>query len=230
MQDVESFFRTAIERLGYDAVYAILGEAAQKMELDKNRKGLWLSYKKERIVVRHDSSGFVCFNVGFAMSRLASLLEANKPTYFIDLEASGIAPDSYPIEVAVVYPGGEYQALIQPARYWDHWSYDAQDMHGLSREQLISEGTPPLAVAQEMNRLFDGKTLCSDNPADCFWLDVLYEAAGIEPTFELLPLEALIGRDNASQVMTQLPIRKEHRALYDAKAFSQAVYQWFSTT
>ena len=95
-----------------------------------------------------------------------------KPTYFIDFEASGIAPDSYPIEVAVVYQGGEYQSLIQPARYWDHWSHDAQDMHQLTRDQLISEGQTPLAVAQAMNDLFDGKILCSDNPADCFWLDV----------------------------------------------------------
>lgn len=153
-----------------------------------------------------------------------------RPTHFIGFEASGIAPDSYPIEVAVVHPNGEYQTLIQPARYWDHWSYDAQDMHGLSREKLISEGQSPLEVAQAMNQLFDGKVLCSDNPADCFWLDVLYEAAGIEPTFRVLPLEALIGRDHASQMMAMLPVRKGHRALDDVKAFSNAVNQWFSTT
>lgn len=148
------------------------------------------------------------------------------PTHFVDFEASGIAPDSYPIEVAVVYPGGEYQSLIQPARYWDHWSYDAQDMHGISREQLISEGTPPLAVAQEMNRLFDGKTLCSDNPADCYWLDVLYEAAGIEATFEVKPLEALVGREAASEILKRLPLRRGHRALQDVQALSRAVESW----
>lgn len=81
-----------------------------------------------------------------------------KPTYFIDLETSGIAPESYPIEVDVVFSGGEYQALIQPASYWDHWSYDAQDMHGLSQEQLIGEGLSPLEVAKAVSRLFDGKS------------------------------------------------------------------------
>lgn len=148
-----------------------------------------------------------------------------KPTHFIDFEASGIAPDSYPIEVAVVYPGGEYQTLIQPASYWDHWSYDAQDMHGLSREQLFLEGTPPLAVAQEMNRLFDGKILCSDNPADCFWLDVLYEAAGIDPTFEVKPIESFVGREAASEILRRLPVRKGHRALQDVHALRAAVDQ-----
>ena len=151
-----------------------------------------------------------------------------KPTHFIDFEASGIAPDSYPIEVAVVFPGGEYQALIQPASYWDHWSYDAQDMHGLSREQLILEGTPPLAVAKEMNQLFDGKILCSDNPADCYWLDVLYEAAGIEATFEVKPIESFVGRQVASEISDRLPIRKGHRALQDAQALSNTVYIYFS--
>lgn len=149
-----------------------------------------------------------------------------EPTHLIDFEASGIAPDSYPIEVAVVFPGGEYQALIRPASYWDHWSYDAQDMHGLSREQLILEGTPPLEVAQAMNRLFDGKILCSDNPADCFWLDVLYEAAGIDPTFEVKPIEALVGREAASEILKRLPVRKGHRALQDVQALRTVVESW----
>ncbi|MBF8766355.1 hypothetical protein IR009_14125 [Pseudomonas putida] len=148
------------------------------------------------------------------------------PTHFVDFEASGIAPDSYPIEVAVVYPGGEYQTLIQPARYWDHWSFDAQDMHQITREQLIAEGTPPLEVAQAMNALFDGKTLCSDNPADCYWLDVLYEAAGIEATFEVKPLESFAGREAASEILKRLPLRRGHRALQDVQALSGAVESW----
>lgn len=152
-----------------------------------------------------------------------------KPTYFVDFEASGIAPDSYPIEVAVVYPGDDYQALIQPARYWDHWSYDAQDMHRISREQLMSEGTTALQVAQELNRLFDGKTLCSDNPADCFWLDVLYEAAGIEATFEVKPLEVFMGRDAVSEILRRLLVRKGHRALQDAQALRTAVESYWES-
>lgn len=124
-----------------------------------------------------------------------------RPTHFVDFEASGIAPDSYPIEVAEVNPGGEYQALIKPADYWDHWSYDAQDMHQITREQLVNEGTPVIQVAQRMNELFDGKILCSDNPADCFWLDVLYEAAGIEPTFSVSPLEVFIDREAATEAL-----------------------------
>lgn len=148
------------------------------------------------------------------------------PTHFVDFEASGIAPDSYPIEVAVVFPGGEYQALIQPAHYWEHWSYDAQDMHQLTREQLITEGQPPLEVAKAMNALFDGKTLCSDNPADCYWLDVLYEAAGIEATFEVKPIEAFVGRELASEILLRLPVRKGHRALQDAQALKVAVESW----
>lgn len=145
------------------------------------------------------------------------------PAYFIDFEASGIAPDSYPIEVAVVFPGGEYQSLIQPASYWDHWSYDAQDMHQIAREQLVNKGTPAIQVAQRMNQLFDGKTLCSDNPADCFWLDVLYEAAGIEPTFSVSPLEVFIGREAATEALALRPPFRVHRALGDTRALADCI-------
>lgn len=40
-----------------------------------------------------------------------------RPSFFIDFEASGIAPDSYPIEVAVVSAEISSNSLIKPARY-----------------------------------------------------------------------------------------------------------------
>ncbi|UUT24106.1 hypothetical protein [Pseudomonas sp. T8] len=100
-------------------------------------------------------------------------------------------------------------------------------MHCLSREQLINEGQPPLAVSQGMNRLFDGKILCSDNPADCYWLDVLYEAAGIEPTFTIQPIESFVGREVAGEIYSRLPVRKGHRALQDTQSFSASVAAYF---
>ncbi|MCF5049978.1 hypothetical protein GIW77_27705, partial [Pseudomonas simiae] len=89
-----------------------------------------------------------------------------RPSFFIDFEASGIAPDSYPIEVAVVSSDAFFSSLIKPVRYWTHWSFDAEDMHGLTQDQLLQEGNTPDAVARNMNQLFSGQVLCSDSPQD----------------------------------------------------------------
>lgn len=123
-----------------------------------------------------------------------------RPSFFIDFEASGIAPESYPIEVAVVSRETSVGSLIKPARYWTHWSFDAQDMHGLSQDHLREQGDTPVAVARHMNHLFSGQVLCSDSPQDGFWLDVLYEAADLIPTFQLKPLEVFVGREVASEI------------------------------
>ncbi|PHX39732.1 hypothetical protein AO263_34640 [Pseudomonas sp. NZIPFR-PS5] len=104
------------------------------------------------------------------------------PCWFVDFEASGIAPDSYPIEIAVVAADFECQVLIRPVDYWAHWSFDAQDMHGISRENLLANGLEPSFIATELNARFDGARLCSDSPQDGFWLDTLYEAVGIGPS------------------------------------------------
>lgn len=125
-----------------------------------------------------------------------------RPSFFIDFEASGIAPDSYPIEVAVVSSETSFSSLIKPARYWTHWSFDAQDMHGLSQDYLREQGDTPGAWARHMNQLFSGQVLCSDSPQDGFWLDVLYEAADLIPTFELKPLEVFVGRELLKLVST----------------------------
>jgi hypothetical protein len=112
-----------------------------------------------------------------------------RPRWFVDFEASGIAPDSYPLEIAVVAADFEYQALIRPVYYWTHRSFDAQDMHGISRENLFAIGLEPSLIAAELNVRFEGARLCSDSPQDGFWLGTLYEAAGIEPSFEMLSME-----------------------------------------
>jgi hypothetical protein len=48
--------------------------------------------------------------------------EKEIPYWFVDFEAPGIEPDSYPIEIAIVSAEAEYQGLIRPARYWTHWA------------------------------------------------------------------------------------------------------------
>lgn len=49
------------------------------------------------------------------------------PSFFVDLEASDITPDSHPIEIAVVSTDTTFYALIRPAKYSAYWSFDAQD-------------------------------------------------------------------------------------------------------
>ncbi|WP_143024527.1 hypothetical protein [Pseudomonas abietaniphila] len=149
--------------------------------------------------------------------------------WFVDFEASGIAPDSYPIEIAVVSANAEYQSLIRPVRYWTHWSFDAQDMHQISRDHLLADGLDPGRVAAELNKLFKGARLCSDSPQDVFWLNTLYEAAGLEPTFELLPLESFVGRVIADQIYRALPPRRQHRALPDARELMSAALAYMTS-
>lgn len=95
-------------------------------------------------------------------------------------------------------------------------------MHGLCQDQLHQQGDPADVVARHMNQLFSGQVLCSDSPQDGFWLDVLYEAADLLPTFQLKPLEVFVGREAASEIYRLLPTTGHHRALEDATALMSA--------
>lgn len=96
-------------------------------------------------------------------------------------------------------------------------------MHGITKEQLHATGSAPMAVAESLNGLFSGKSLCCDNPADCFWLEVLFEAAGIEPTFTGLPLESFLGREAAAAILRKMPVREGHRAIANVMALKAAL-------
>lgn len=105
----------------------------------------------------------------------------------IDFEASGLGPESYPIEVAWSDPMGRVEAhYIDPAPGWDDWDPNAEAIHWIPRHLLRDCGKPVGWVAERMNAALAGQTVYSDAPGfDGFWLGTLFEAAGMDPTFEI---------------------------------------------
>lgn len=109
---------------------------------------------------------------------------------FIDFEASGLGPESYPIEVAWNGEGGSVESYlinIQAVPDWTYWDPNAErDAHHISQDHLFTLGDPPSVVAKRMNTALNGRTLYCDAPDfDGFWLKRLFDAVGLTPTFIL---------------------------------------------
>jgi len=147
------------------------------------------------------------------------------PPIIIDLEASGFGTGSYPIEVGFVMPDGSSQcSLIRPAEDWTHWDSSAESVHGITRAVLMEYGHSPLDVATQLNRSLHGQVVYSDAWAhDYTWLSVLFEAAGLVPTFRLEHLLVLMSEcttahwnEVRSKVERDLNMRR-HRASNDAR-------------
>lgn len=109
---------------------------------------------------------------------------AGGPPYpcFLDIEATGFGPESYPIEVAWSLPSGEIQRyLISPETVpgWKEWSPDAERVHGIDRDRLLRNGWPPDYVADRLETDLAGHTVLSDAPDyDSTWLARLFAAVG----------------------------------------------------
>ncbi len=96
---------------------------------------------------------------------------------FVDLEASGLGPDSWPIELGVAWIDEEDEIrsesrLIRPEASWTShgWSTESAAVHGIGRAELA---TAPSAatVARWFLRLAGGNRLVSDAPEiDERWL------------------------------------------------------------
>lgn len=142
----------------------------------------------------------------------------------LDIEASGFGQGSYPIEIGVAADNGEqYSWLIRPEHDWTHWSLEAESLHGISREQLLSEGLKPSIVADELNDLFEGQVLYSDGWGfDSGWLSLLYYVARKNMYFKLETLPRILSEyqlehwnDEKERLRTQKQITL-HRAASDA--------------
>ena len=64
----------------------------------------------------------------------------HRKRYIIDVEASGLQSESYPIEVAWcdIDTCCASSFLIKPARSWTVWDKKAEALHGLSRDLLFT--------------------------------------------------------------------------------------------
>jgi hypothetical protein len=122
---------------------------------------------------------------------------------FIDFEASSLNAESYPIEVAWSAPDGSIEShLISPAEIsvWTDWSAEAEAVHGISREQLLSDGQTPAYVCSRLRIAAERGVLYSDCPYfDDDWLVKLCLAAGttragivLGDTAQLSPISAIL--------------------------------------
>lgn len=149
----------------------------------------------------------------------------------IDLEASGLASDSYPIEVGIVLGTGQsFEALIKPLPHWQHWDMEAEAIHGITREQLDKDGQNIQTVCHQINQLCAGKTLYSDCWAhDARWLNLLFTEAGVKMNFQCSPIETFF---DEADLVNWIEYKHEfsrasnitpHRALNDAVIIAETL-------
>lgn len=150
--------------------------------------------------------------------------------WIVDIEASGLSPNSYPIEVGLYNGQNAYHSLIIPEESWCHWSLKAEAMHGISRKTLFEQGKPIAVVAKELNRLLGTNVVYSDHEDwDNFWLKRLFSAVNITPNFRVADINELLNNETMSIYVTtldKLSKRKDHqahRALNDAHIIHGAI-------
>ena len=155
----------------------------------------------------------------------------------LDIEASGFGQDSYPIEVGFVLADGEsFCCLIRPAPGWTHWDAAAEEVHHISQETVQILGRDAREVAHLLNDRLRGLTLYCDGWAhDYVWLNVLFEAVDMRPSFKLDNLRGLLtereARDWAGakqQTSAEMGLRR-HRASSDAKVLQRTLIRLRTT-
>ena len=158
-------------------------------------------------------------------------LPADTAPAVLDIEASGFGRDSYPVEVGFVLADGQtYCSLIRPAPTWTHWDPQAERVHHITQDTVQRHGREVTEVATQLNERLRGLTLYCDGWAhDYAWLGVLFEAAGMTPTFKLDNLRALLTDKEAAfwnvvkkQITTEMRLQR-HRASSDAKILQRTL-------
>lgn len=143
----------------------------------------------------------------------------------LDIEASGFGRNSYPIEVGYVLPDGQaFCTLIRPEPEWTHWDPEAERLHRISRDLVLTRGRPATEVARLLNARLLGQTVYSDGWAnDYSWIGALFDVAEMTPGFRVENLRALLREAEVDrwhvvkqQITQELGVQR-HRASTDAR-------------
>lgn len=114
----------------------------------------------------------------------------------IDVEATGLAVDSHPIEVGFLsLTGASDSFLINPlsVEHWTHWDFNSQDVHGITREECIREGLSVYDAATRLNSQLNGCLVISDYAGhDKNWIDMIFDEADIERLFKIIDIRDFV--------------------------------------
>ncbi len=148
---------------------------------------------------------------------------------FVDIEASGLGPDSYPIEIAwkCEKTGKQDSFLIDPSSVegWEFWDEFAEELHGIEPEQLFREGISAAQACERLNAALAGKTLtCDAYQFDLFWLTRLFASQGLSMRFGIQGIERFLTSEQRALYRQRTQYRG-HRALKDVEDQLYAIRQ-----
>ena len=95
---------------------------------------------------------------------------------FLAFEATGIGPESKPVEVAICNElGASEEFLIRPEPSWVHWDSTAEFLHGITQARIRQFGLDARYVADRVHELLTAAdTVYSASPKhEYYWLEAL---------------------------------------------------------
>ena len=144
----------------------------------------------------------------------------------IDVEASSLSDESYPIEAAWLSLDGESDSfMINPESVggWDDWSIESESIHGIERSELVDFGISAFDAASRLNSMLTGCLVISDYAgSDGFWLHRLFKATGVQMQFDVIDIMEIAymsDRMKEHSVFRKMKSNAEiaHRALADCQ-------------
>lgn len=145
------------------------------------------------------------------------------PKYVIDVEASGLSSNSYPIEIGWGHRADSKSCgsfLINPIPEWIHWDDYAENyIHKISRFELKQYGIGVLAAANRLNASLQGEKVLSDAAEyDRVWIKKLFNFAGVEMRFLVVSIYDYMEPSKAELFTSRIETAGvQHRALADVR-------------
>ncbi|MBD8615182.1 hypothetical protein IFT69_15925 [Pseudomonas putida] len=142
----------------------------------------------------------------------------------LDIEASGLTAESYPVSIGVAGNDQAWIWYVTPLGEWVEWCEIAAGIHGIDRDFLLSQGRDPFLVAREMNAIFKGRSLMVNSEWDQGWLAKLFDESSVRCAFEVKRLDQVFAASVCHSINDAFESAEvPHEADKDATVLREAI-------
>jgi len=164
------------------------------------------------------------------LDEVISKYEFQFPALFtFAINTIGTWSERYPVSIGIAGPSNQlWHRLITPEA-WRALDCEAGRLMGITQEGLSDHGTSAALLCRELNQVFEGQKLLTNNYAQVAMMHHIFKSSGQNMTFRALHVESVMGQEISQELVNSLVlVDKTYKADENAKILRDAIVLQFS--
>jgi len=142
----------------------------------------------------------------------------------------GTESSRYPVSIGIAGSSQQlWHRLITPEESWSTRDEVAEALMDITHQDLLAQGKSAAQLCLELNQIFEGQQLLTENLGQVEMINQIFEAAGQGMTFSVRHIDEVMSKEEALAVVKSIALEdRTYKADQDAKTLRDVIVLHFT--